>query len=98
MDYKEIMPNRHLYHIPSSKLSSLDCEDCRASYGPSGGGEIQPLLRAVYLGDWWGLMNFKSSLGMLSSSKNDIQKKKIQNLLHSLSSIGSNVSMETALA
>ena len=28
MDYKEIMPNRHLYHIPSSKLASLDCEDC----------------------------------------------------------------------
>ena len=50
MDYKEIMPNRHLYHIPSSKLASLDCEDCRASYGPSGGGEITPLLRAEYLG------------------------------------------------
>ena len=35
MDYKEIMPNRHIYHIPSSKLASLDCEDCRASYGPN---------------------------------------------------------------
>ena len=50
MCYKEIMPNRHLYNIPSSKLASLDCEDFRASYGPAGGGEIQPLLRAVYLG------------------------------------------------
>ena len=44
------------------------------------------------------LMDFKSSLGMLSSSKNDIQKRKIQNLLHSLSSIGPSVSMEMPLA
>ena len=44
------------------------------------------------------MMDFKSSLGMLSSSKNDIQKRKIQNLLHSLSSIGPSVSMEMPLA
>ena len=44
------------------------------------------------------LMDIKSSLGMLNSSNNDIQQKKMQNLLHSLSSIGPNVSMETALA
>ena len=43
-------------------------------------------------------MNFKSSSGMLSSSNNDIQKKKIQNLLHSLSSIGPSVSIWMALA
>ena len=43
-------------------------------------------------------MDFQSSLGMLNSSNNDIQKKKIQNLLHSLSSIGPNVSMEMPLA
>ena len=44
------------------------------------------------------LMDIKSSLGMLNSSNNDIQQKKMQNLLQSLSSIGPNVSMETALA
>ena len=44
------------------------------------------------------LMDFKSSSGMLSSSKNDIQKRKIQNLIHSLSSIGPSVSMEMPLA
>ena len=43
-------------------------------------------------------MDFKSSSGMLSSSNNDIQKKKIQNLIHSLSSIGPSVSMEMPLA
>ena len=44
------------------------------------------------------LMEFKSSSGMLSSSNNDIQKKKIQNLIHSLSSIGPSVSMEMPLS
>ena len=44
------------------------------------------------------LMDFKSSSGMLSSSNNDIQKKKIQNLIHSLSSIGPSVPMEMPLA
>ena len=44
------------------------------------------------------LMDIKSSLGMLNSSNNDIQKRKIQNLLHSLSSIGPSVSMEMPLA
>ena len=44
------------------------------------------------------LMEFKSLLGMLSSSKNYIQKIKIQNLLHSPSSIGPSVSMEMPLA
>ena len=39
-----------------------------------------------------------SSLGMLRSSDNDIQKRKIQNLIHSLSSIGLSVSMEMPLA
>ena len=43
-------------------------------------------------------MDFKSSSGMLSSSNNDIQKKKIQNLIHSLSSIGPSVPMEMPLA
>ena len=44
------------------------------------------------------LMDFKLSSGMLSSSNNDIQKKKIQNLIHSLSSMGPIVSMEIPLA
>ena len=44
------------------------------------------------------LMEFKSLLGMLNSSKNYIQKIKIQNLLHSPSSIGPSVSMEMPLA
>ena len=38
-------------------------------------------------------MDFQSSLGMLNSSNNDIQ-----NLLHSLSSIGPSVSTEMPLA
>ena len=44
------------------------------------------------------LMDFKSSSGMLSSSKNDIQKRKIQNLIHSLSSIGPSAPLEMPLA
>ena len=43
-------------------------------------------------------MDFKSLLGMLSSSDNDIQERKIQNLIHSLHSIGPSVSMEMPLA
>ena len=43
------------------------------------------------------MMDFKSSLGMLISSKNDIQKRKITNLIHSQSSMGPIVSMEIPL-
>ena len=91
-----------LLNHPWKELSQFQKSYVKNKIIKIGNLKIPVLMVQQFNNEWYlhnfCLMDFKSSSGMLSSSNNDIQKKKIQNLIHSLSSIGPSVSMEMPLA